>query len=381
MSFDLTSLQKQISSTETKDQGSLANKLLSKQIVVFKHRFNDDKKEKFYTELSLLLEAGLDIKTSLEMISNTVKNPKDKSIIEGIKIDLISGKTLSHSLEKSEYFSLYEIYSLKIGEESGKIVIVLNELSQYFEKKIKLKRQSIQALAYPFLVLLTAFCTIAFMLGFVVPMFEQVFKRFNTELPYLTKLILRLSELTPIILLFLFLLSASSFISFFQLKKNIAFRKFTSSLVLRVPVLGQLIKKVYLARFCQSMSLLLNAKTPLIQSVELVSKMVGFFPIEIALKSVAVDLEKGIPFNACLKKHSVFDDRIISLVKVAEETNKTDLVFTKLASQYSVEVETKSATIGVVVEPVLLIVLGGIVALILIAMYLPMFKLSTSVGY
>jgi type IV pilus assembly protein PilC len=351
---------------------------LNRDFKLFNKKLNDKKKEHFYSELNILLSAGIDIKTSLELIVEQETDKNAKELFSKIKEDVIRGQSLSATLENSPMFSLYESYSIRIGEESGKLDEVLKELGLFYAKKIKLTRQIISALSYPIIVLLVAGGTIAFLLNFVVPMFSDVFKRFSSELPALTKLVIKFSQSSsyvfyPLIIIIIFLL-----VLIFTQKKKLWFRKISSYALINFPIIGPMIRKIYMARFCLSMNLLLGAKTPLLKSLQLAKNMVNFYPIELSIESSEKEILKGASLNKSLSKHAIYDKRMISLIKVAEEVNQLDIIFSKLSQQYSDEVDHQTSILSSLIEPVMIIGLGILVSIILIAMYLPLFQLSSS---
>ena len=351
---------------------------LSKDIQLFGKGLNDKKKENFYSELSILFSAGVDIRTALELIEE--EQVKDKAIYTEIKEAIIAGATLSTAIDQTKMFSPYEYYSLKIAEESGRLTEVLKELAFFFSKKIKQKRQLTSALSYPIIVFVVSISSIYFMMKFVVPMFADVFKRFKGELPYFTQLIIDFSNLCSDYSLHFFLISGTILFTLYSKRKTIWFRKYSAKLLLRLPIVKNMIAKIYLARFCQSMNLLISAKTPLITAIDLVEKMVGFYPIEISLATIKADIERGLPLHSSLAKFPIYNKRLISLIKTAEEVNQLDTMFGKLAEQYSDEVEHQTSILGSLIEPLMIIFLGLLIAIILIAMYLPMFQMSNTIG-
>ncbi|MFI5219200.1 MAG: type II secretion system F family protein [Bacteroidia bacterium] len=363
-----------------KEPGSYFD-FLNKEIVLFGKELGDKKKERFYSEFSILLSAGVDIKTALELVVEQQNKAKDKQLFNTIKEIVVSGGSLSGAIEQSGKFSAYEYFSLKIGEESGKMAEVLNDLTKFFNGKIKQKRQVINALAYPVVVLITAFGAIFFMMKFVVPMFADVFKRFKTDLPPLTKLIINASDFFSQYGFFIFLCVFLALLFLYTQKSKDWFRSFFSSVILRVPLIGEIMRKVYLARFCHAMHLLTSAKTPLVNALDLVKKMVGFYPIETSLISARQMILDGETLHGSLSKFRVYTKRMISLIKVAEEVNKLEMIFEKLSKQFTDEVEHQTSLISSLLEPLIIIFLGVLVAVILVAMYLPLFKLSTSVGF
>ncbi len=352
--------------------------VLNKDIKFFNSSFSDKKKERFYAELNILFSAGVDIKTSLELIEEQQTKESDKQLFNSIRSMVESGKGLAAAVEATGKFSPYEFYSMQIGEESGRLPEVLEELAQFFSKKIKQKRQVMNALSYPIVLVCTALGVVAFMMAFVVPMFSDLFKRFNSDLPYITKLVIGASQgfgKYAFLGSSLFLVGYS--ILYYNRKKT-WYRKYSSALVMKTPVINKLVQKIYLARFCQSMNLLTAARTPLINALELVRKMIGFYPIEVSLEVVQKDIVAGAFLHKSLAKFPIYNARMRSLIKVAEEVNRLDEIFGKLAKQYSDEVEHETGLIGKMIEPLMILFLGVLIGLILVAMYLPMFQLSTA---
>jgi type IV pilus assembly protein PilC len=218
------------------------------------------------------------------------------------------------------------------------------------------------------------------MMRFVVPMFSDVFKRFKGDLPAFTRLIIRISDIMGNYALYFLLGFAAIGIFLYTQRKAIWFRDYGARLILRTPVMKDMIGKIYLARFCQSMNLLISARTPLITAIDLVKKMVGFYPIEHSLEQVQQDVLKGTPLHASLSKFSIYNRRMISLLKVAEEVNQLDAMFAKLSKQYTDEVEHQTSILGSLIEPIMIIFLGVLVAVILVAMYLPLFQMGSKIG-
>ena len=156
------------------------------------------------------------------------------------------------------------------------------------------------------------------------------------------------------------------------------FKKSFSGLVLKIPILGSLFQKIYLARFSYSMTLLIGSKVPILRSIGMVKQMIAFYPIEASLEEIEKQILQGVPLYQGMAMHSIYPKRMISLVKVGEEVNQLELFFDKIASQYNEEVEYQTAILSSVIEPIIIIFLGLIVGTILISMYLPLFKLGDS---
>ncbi|MCD4665833.1 MAG: type II secretion system F family protein [Bacteroidales bacterium] len=357
------------------------NELLSKDISFSGNKPGNKKKLNFYTDLHVLLASGIDFKTAFELIAENFHKKNDKKLIEDIKKNVINGVSISEALEKTGKFTMYEVFSVKIGEETGKLNDVLNELANFYKKRIDQKRKITSAFSYPIIVLLTAFGAIFFMMQFIVPMFEDVFKRFDNDLPALTQFIINASHSFKKYSLFI-ILFVIAIVTLIRLNRNNSqYKKYSSKLILKIPVFGLLIKKINLSRFCLGMELLLSSKTPILNAVQLMQKMITFYPITISLKKIENDLLHGSHIYESMAKFDIYEKRMISLVKVAEEVNQLDKVFTQLKEQYNSDVEYLAGNINSVMEPLLIIFIGIFVGLILVSMYLPMFQLSTGVSF
>ncbi len=338
--------------------------------------FPDKAKENFYMEFSSLLNSGIDMQRALTILVEEQEKKKILEILQAILDDLISGNSLAESLQKTGHFSTYEFQSIRIGEETGRLQIILNHLAEYFTNKVKLRRQLISVFTYPAFVILITIGVLYFMLNSVVPMFEDVFKQFGQELPYLTQKVIGLSKHFSTVMLYVVGALTLMAVYGYTQRKEPRFRKFTSNLVMRLPVFGPLIKKVYLARMCQSLALLLGAKTPLVNALELVEEMIGFFPIENALSEIRKEIIRGGSLHEGLTKFAIFDKRLVSLTKIAEEINELDTTFERVSKQYQENIEFGTKLIGTIIEPLIIIIIGLVVGVIMVSMYMPMFNLS-----
>jgi type IV pilus assembly protein PilC len=362
------------------DEGSSVFAFLNKDIKLFPASFSDKRKERFYSELHTLLIAGVDIRTAFELLAEESEKKEERELFSTILKNIISGSTLPQAAEKSGKFSSYEYYSMRIGEESGRMTYVLKDLSDYYAKKIKQKRKVKAALSYPVIVVTVAVLAVGFMLRFVVPMFADMLARFGSELPGITQVIIDLSGWLSEYGLWI-LLGIFSMIAFtWSQRKQDWFRKISSSLVMRIPYIGKIAQKVYVERFAHAMHLLLASKTNLVDALELVEKMVGFYPIEKSLVSIRKEIFSGSALHTAMAKYPVYPKRMISLIRVAEEVNQLDMMFEKLSKQLSDEIEHETTVLGSLIEPLMILFLGVMVSVILVAMYLPMFKIGTAFG-
>lgn len=352
--------------------------LLNTDISFSKGGLNDKKKEYLYLELSSMLEAGVNLKESFELVTDDQRKEKDKILYQTILQSILAGSTFSDALQQTGKFSLYEVYSLKIGEETGKLIEVLKDLAKYYQNKIKQRRKIVSALTYPCVVMCTSLAAVFFMLKFVVPMFGDVFKRFGGHLPWITEKIITISEALSSYFWFFMVFVIGVMIFIIAVKETEQFKKTMAAIVLKIPVVGNLVQKIYLARLCNAMQLLISARLPLLRTISLVSQMIGYYPVSSSLKKIENSIMEGKLLYQSMQEFDIYPSKMIQLVKVGEETNRLDYFFNKIAEQYVEEVEFKTATISSVMEPLIIVFLGLIVGVILISMYLPLFQMSNS---
>jgi type IV pilus assembly protein PilC len=375
MAFQLKNIQ-----PPKKQQASFDMNSLFKKEIRFGASFSAKKKEAFYTELHVLLHAGLPLKDALVLIGEEQRKQKNKTLIKDIVIDLIDGKNFSNALKGRKEFSTHEYHSLKIGEQTGTLQKVTKELGVFYKRKNKQRRMILSALSYPIVVLLTAFLALLFMLQFVVPMFADIFKQNKVALPWITKKILSASTFFQEYWYLSFVIVVGIFLFVQLYQKKIWYQKITSSVLLKIPLVGAFIRKVKMAQFTQAITLLTGAKVPLLNGIQLTKKMIGYYPLEIALEKIEQDILQGKSLHESMSRYAIFDKKMVSLIKVADETNQNETIFQRLTEQYNEEIEYQSNMISATIEPLIIVFLGTIVATILIAMYLPMFQLSSVIG-
>jgi len=362
---------------KSKQQGIEWHKSLSIDIRFRKKELSLKKKEDLYSELGILIGSGLDIKSSFLVLME--ENKKEiRQFYQNVYDKLIKGVSLSDALRETGKISMYEYFTVQIGEETGNLYTVLNQLAQHFSQRIKQKRQLINTFSYPVLVIITAVVVVLFMMNFIVPMFEELFKRFNGELPTLTRIVIQTSEFISKYSWSMIVVVSAITTLILMVRKKDFYRKITSEFILRVPGIKTIVKKVYLAKFCQTFSLLNSSKIPVVTSIQLIQKIIGFYPFEKALAEIEKELVNGKLLHESFQMYSVFDAKIISLTKVGEEVNKLDDIYNNLSRQYSEEIQHKVSVLNTLLEPVLIIFIGFFVALILISMYLPMFQMSNT---
>ena len=364
---------------KTQKSSNAIMEFLQKDISFGKKGISDKYKERFYSELSVLINSGIDLASSLQIIVKQEKNKKNKAVFEYLLSHLIKGESFSTAMQNSGKFTGYEYFSIMIGEESGTLPRILTELSNHYKTRLKQKRQITGALTYPVLVMSVAIVAVTFMLNVIVPMFAGIFQRFGGELPAVTQKVLKISEFFSDnylkVLIFIFALIATGM----YVKKFEFYRKYSTAVLLKTPIFGELSRKIYLSRFCNTLQLLVASRAPIIDALDLIGKMIRFYPLNKAIEGIKYDLTHGKSLNESMLRYKVFDTQLISLIKVGEETGKLENILQRLYEQYTEEIQYRTGQMGNILEPLLIIGVGAMVLVILIAMYLPLFQLSTTI--
>lgn len=366
--------------TNKKPEGTALADLLNKEITLFGGKFNSKKKESFYRELSILLQSGVSLKSTLEIMLESQEKKKDKAFISSLIEKVVGGKLLSEAIAELPGFSVYEKHALKIADRTGQKETITADLYQYYLNKNKQRRQLFSALTYPIIVMLTALGVTFFMLKFVVPTFQDTFRQNQVELPGITRFIIAISEFV----------SSNSWLLFFglllmllvlsQIRKLESYKRFIGNFLLKIPLIGKHIKRSYIVQFTHAMTLLTKSKVPLVTAIGLVKEMIDFYPLSDGLSTIESRILSGETLHRAFGSSPFFEKKMIALLKVAEETSQTEYVFNKLYEQYRDDLVYQSNQLSNVLNPILTLFIGLVVGIILLAMYLPMFQLSSLIG-
>jgi type IV pilus assembly protein PilC len=349
---------------------------LSTKDIKFFQTFGNKQKERFFSEIGMLLSAGVDLPTILNLSVSNTKN-KLSGLYEKILLKISGGDNLASAMESTGKFNDFDCYSVLMGENTGELPNVFNKLCSYYNKRIIQTRKINSSLSYPGIVFVTTIGAVYFMLKFVVPMFSQTLVRFGGELPPLTSFIIKLSHNISVYF-FIFLVALILLTIVYQkIKSKQAVQSFLSAFLLKIPYFGSIIYKTHLLQFTQALDLLLTSKVNIVESIDLARKIVKFYPLKIALDNIREDLQNGDFFYKTLEKQKYFDQSMITLVRIGEEINQLDKIFMQLSKQYENDLEYQSNILISILEPVMILLLAVIVAIILIAMYLPMFKIGS----
>lgn len=334
-----------------------------------------------FKELHSLLASGLDFSRTFGILIDGERDQKTKQALETVYASVIRGHSLWQSLAAESWFSALDAGVIKIGEETGKLDEALEFLAEYYRKKIAQNRMVWGALSYPLVILFTALAVVVFMILVIVPMFEGVYARMGGELPAITRGIIALSADFPAYLFSVLTLIIGLIVIKIIYGKTDKYKEVTSALILKTPIAGILIRKSLQAQFCKLLHLLYSSGVPLLQGIEMLEGIIKFHPYTTSFGSVADSLRHGGLLADSLSKFpDIYDAKLIVLLRVGEETGRLAQMLDGEGSELTAELEHRLKQLGNILEPTLIMIVGILVAVILIAMYMPMFKLGTVIG-
>jgi type IV pilus assembly protein PilC len=344
--------------------------------ISFKKKVSQEEVAIFTRQFSVMLEAGLPLIQALEAIAQQHPNKEFKSVLEQVKGDVESGSTLSAAMSRHPkvFDSLYT-NMIAAGETGGILDTILQRLSTFIEKIVKLKRALRSALIYPATILTIAVIVVTVILWKVVPVFSTLFEGFNVALPLLTRFVIALSGFISD---FIFLIAG--FIVLCVLGIRIYYRTdkgrhLIDRLVLKMPILGEIFRKIAIARFTRTLATLLTSGVPILEGLNITAKTAGNAVLEDTIYSLRQRIEEGGNMAEPMQQSRFFPPMVTQMVSVGESTGEIDAMLVKVADYYEEEVDVVMANLLTILEPFLMVILGVIVGGIVISMYLPLFKL------
>lgn len=335
----------------------------------------------FCRQFSTLVNSGVAMMKSMTILSEQAENPKFAKIIRDIKSDIEGGMNLSESFGKyPKVFDKLFINMLKAGETGGVLDDVLSRLAKFLEDRAKLSNKIKSAMTYPTVVSILATIIFFVMLTVILPKFAEIFARLDSELPAYTQLLINISNVlrSPWSILILVVIGCIVY-GFKRIYATEGGRYIIDKLSLKVPVFGDLIQKISVARFTRTLGTLVKSGVPILTSLEIVEESSGNAVISRAVKEVREEVKQGGSINAPLEKSKVFPPMVVSMIAVGEETGELDSMLSKIADFYDAEVETTVEALTSLLEPIMMVFLGGMVGTVIVGMYLPMFKLFEAV--
>lgn len=370
-----------IQETQVKKESNSIGTILNKDIRLSKYLSNKDL-EYIYSQLQILIESGLDLHASLELIIDTSAKRKYLVIIlNKIKASMLLGISFSESLESTEAFLPFDYYAIKIGEESGKLVEVFSDLQAHYTKRIATRRLLVSSLTYPLIVITFTIAVVFFLMTFLVPMFKDMFKKVGGELPAITQYVINFSSFIEnnLGMLFLCVLVSIGLFSFLKNKKII--RRQFDYFLLKIPFVKIFVQKANLLRYLQLMLLLNRSYVPIMDSLGLIQKSTTFYPLNDVIDQLKVDLLKGRLISEAMQNHDIFEPKLVALIRVGEEGNQLPMIYERLIDQYQNDLTHLNKVLTTFIEPIIVLFLGVIVAIVLISMYMPLFDINSGANF
>ncbi|WP_449301958.1 type II secretion system F family protein [Pseudoxanthomonas mexicana] len=334
----------------------------------------------FSRQLATMMKSGVPIVSALEIIEGGQKNVRMKKLVENIRYDIESGSSLSEAISKYpvQFDELYRNL-VRAGESAGVLETVLDTIASYKENIETLKGKIKKALFYPAVVIAVALLVSAILLIFVVPQFEAVFKQFGADLPAFTKIIVGASRFMVSNWYIVFgAVFAAIFGFIFFKKRSLAFQHFLDRVILKVPVIGQIMHNSAIARFSRTLAVTFKAGVPLVEALDTVAGATGNTVYEKAVHRVRDDVSVGYPLNMSMKQVNLFPHMVIQMTSIGEEAGALDAMLFKVAEYYEQEVNNAVDALSSLIEPFIMIFIGGIIGAMVIGMYLPIFKLAAT---
>lgn len=332
-------------------------------------------------QFATMINSGLSILRALSILTEQTENKYFAQILTEVRNDVEAGNSLSSAMSKHvNVFPPLMVNMTKAGEVGGFLDQVLMEIARNYEAEVKLRGKIKSAMTYPTVVFVISILAVMVMLIFVVPVFGSIFKSLGGTLPAPTQLLVALSHAMK----FLAPLGIIAIIATWQVYRRVKHkervRRVIDPIKLKLPVFGNLFQKIALSRFCRNLGTMMHAGVPILQSLNIVGEAAGNVILEDASKAVMESVRQGESLSRPLTEHAVFPAMVVQMMSVGEDTGALDSMLHKIADFYDQEVEAMTEALTALIEPLMIAFLGGMVGSMVVALYLPMFKVYQLVG-
>ena len=335
----------------------------------------------FTRQFATMIDAGLPLVQCLEILGTQTDNKTFGQIIGKVRGDVESGSTFAEALRKhpKAYPDLY-VNMVAAGEAGGILDTILNRLAAYIEKSLALKKKVKGAMVYPSVVISVAMLVVALMLIFVIPTFEKMFADFGGTLPGATQMIINLSHFLVNWWWVIVAGMVAIYVGINRWRATEGGKRQLDAMALRLPVIGQLVRKVAVAKFTRTLGTLISSGVPILDGLEIVARTAGNKVIEEAILKTRQAISEGKTIAEPLQATKVFPPMVVQMIGVGESAGALDTMLGKIADFYDEEVDTAVGALSAMLEPFIMVFLGGILGWIVIAMYLPIFKLASTIN-
>lgn len=344
--------------------------------------FGNKVKEKtvgiFTRQFATMIDAGLPLVQCLEILGTQQDNKVFQQVIFQLRTDVEGGSTYAAALRKHpRVFSELYANMVEAGEAGGILDTILNRLATYIEKAASLKSKVKGAMIYPIAILVVAMAVVLILLLFAIPTFAKMFKEMGVPLPLPTRIVIALSNLLRATWYLMLGGFIGAFFGFRILYQRRKFRKQVHAVLLKVPLFGNLLRKVAVAKFTRTLGTLISSGVPILDGLDITARTAGNLVVEEAIMKTRASISEGKTISEPLKATGIFPPMVVQMIGVGEQTGALDSMLNKIADFYDEEVDTAVSNLTAMIEPVFIVVLGGIVGGVAVAMYLPIFKIVT----
>ena len=335
----------------------------------------------FCRQFSTMIDAGLPIVQCLDILYSQQENPTLKKMLKTIKDTVEGGSTLADALKKfPKHFDSLFVNMVAAGEAGGILDVILKRLSGYMEKAAKLKRKVKGAMVYPAITVVVAVAVVAVILVFVIPVFQKMFSDFGGELPMPTQVVIGISEFVKSKIHWLIIAIVLFVIAYRQYYKTEKGRLVLDAIYLKAPIFGMLLRKVAVAKFTRTMGTMLGSGVAILEALDIVAKTAGNKVVENAIYSVRSGISEGRTMADPLQASGVFPPMVCQMISVGESTGALDAMLEKIADFYDEEVDQAVENLTAMIEPVMIVFLGTVAGGLIVAMYLPIFKIAGTIN-
>lgn len=334
----------------------------------------------FTRQFSTMIDAGLPIVQALDILATQMDNAKFREVLQAVKEKVENGATLTDALaEHPKVFDTLYVQLVKAGEMGGILDTILSRLAAYIEKNQKLAAKVKGAMVYPTIVLIVAVVCVAVLLVYVTPVFEKMFKEMGGSLPGPTQLLIDLSHVAQAVAPWAVLGTIVFVIAFRQFAKTARGRDLVDRALLRIPVIGTLLRKVAVARFTRTLGTMLSSGVPILDALDVTAKTAGNTVVERGVQYTRDRISEGKTIAQPLAETKVFPPMVVQMIGVGEATGAMDAMLNKIADFYDEEVDAAVAALTSMIEPLLMVFLGSVVGFFMISMYLPIFTMADAI--
>jgi type IV pilus assembly protein PilC len=332
----------------------------------------------FTRQLATMMKAGVPLLQSFDIVGRGHANPAVSKLLLDIKADVETGSSLSQAFRKYPlYFDALYCNLVEAGEQAGILDTLLERLAAYKEKILAIKGKIKAALFYPISVIIVAFVITAVIMIFVIPAFKDVFKSFGADLPAPTLLVIAISDFFVAYWWAIFGIIFGGLFAFFEAwKRSEKVQMMMDRLLLRVPLFGDIIRKAVIARWTRTLSTMFAAGVPLVESLEAVGGAAGNFVYKVASKEIQSEVSTGTSLTTAMQNTRLFPNMVTQMVSIGEESGALDSMLAKVAEFFEQEVDDAVEAMSSLMEPIIMVVLGTLIGGMVVAMYLPIFKLG-----